>query len=89
MLYVDPAIHKWKGSLWCHLTADSLEELHNFAINSLGLKREWFQDKAIPHYDVIESKRKIAIEKGAIAISLKEMCDRRRKLLKNSAPQQP
>ena len=31
MIYVDTAIHQWKGKLWCHLVADDIEELHDFA----------------------------------------------------------
>lgn len=72
MTYVDAAINPWKGTLWCHLTADSLAELHEFA-GRLDLKREWFQNhKLIPHYDLIKSKRAIAIELGAIAITTEE-----------------
>jgi len=35
-----------------HLTADSLDELHKFAMD-LNLKRKWFQGgKKHPHYDL-------------------------------------
>ena len=35
-----------------HLTADSLDELHQFA-KELNLKRKWFQGtKKYPHYDL-------------------------------------
>lgn len=35
-----------------HLISDcDLGELHQFA-KRVGLKREWFQDKRVPHYDV-------------------------------------
>jgi hypothetical protein len=34
-----------------HLVADSLEELHRFA-RRIGLKREWFQEGRLPHYDL-------------------------------------
>jgi len=50
------------------LSTISLEELHDFAVNQLGLKRNWFQDGSAPHYDVSESKRTLAIQLGAIAI---------------------
>lgn len=59
------------GNQWSHLFADSVEELHEFA-ESLGLKREWFQDKKnFPHYDIIKSKKVLAIELGAKEIDLK------------------
>jgi len=72
MIYVDAAINRWKGKLWCHLTADSIAELHAFA-SRLGLKREWFQEhKLIPHYDITKKKRLTAISYGAIAITTEE-----------------
>jgi hypothetical protein len=69
-VYVDP-IAKWGGSdtfHWkssCHMYADTLAELHKMAI-SIGLKREWFQDKKMPHYDLVPAKRVLAVRKGAI-----------------------
>ena len=73
MIYVDAAINHWKGKLWCHLTADSIAELHAFASQRLGLKKEWFQNhKLIPHYDITEKKRLIAIRYGAIALTTEE-----------------
>jgi len=64
--YVDNVRVEWRGKLWCHLVADSLEELHTFAIR-LGLKRHWFQENAsYPHYDVTLETRTKAIELGAL-----------------------
>jgi hypothetical protein len=55
------------------MVADSEEELHAFA-ESLGLKREWFQNHGrIPHYDVTDTKRAEAITAGALPISSKEL----------------
>jgi hypothetical protein len=58
MVYVDELVPSTKavgrfkaGTLWCHLTADRIEELQDFA-KSLGLKATWFQDSLThPHYD--------------------------------------
>lgn len=64
-VFVDDERISWKGRRWCHLVADSLEELHQFA-DRLGLKRDWFQDKAsYPHYDVTVSVRSRALRLGA------------------------
>jgi hypothetical protein len=52
MVYVDEPRWLWKGRMWCHLTADHLDELHQFAAK-LGLKRVWFQDKRYQHYDTV------------------------------------
>ena len=57
----------WRYKYSCHLTADTVAELHSFAA-CLGLKRIWFQDKRIPHYDLTVSKRREAIKLGAITL---------------------
>jgi hypothetical protein len=63
------------GNRWCHMVTDSadLEELHRFA-ERLGLKRAYFQPHAtLPHYDLVPSKRALAIRYGAVAISAQEL----------------
>lgn len=65
-VYVDNAKVKWRGKQWCHLVADTIEELHEFAYQ-LGLQRHWFQHAAsYPHYDVTVEVREIALSIGAI-----------------------
>lgn len=84
MLYVDKLFQalptgaaKKHGKQWCHLwpadtTPESLQELHEVA-QKIGLKRSYFQNhKWFPHYDLVPSKRKLAIERGAIEKSLSE-----------------
>ena len=85
MIYIDRAINPWRGKKWCHLVADSLPELHDFAIK-MGLKRSWFQDHKIqPHYDVCEKLRLKAIDLGAKELSTQDMALRVRELLKERA----
>lgn len=60
----------------CHLTADTVEELHAFAA-SLGLRREWYQPLSSPHYDLTPAKRQRAIELGAAFVPAKEQARRR------------
>lgn len=55
----------------CHMIADTLDELHAMA-ETIGLKREWFQPKSFPHYDLTPRRRAQALAEGVIA------CDRRR-----------
>jgi Protein of unknown function (DUF4031) len=56
-----------------HLVSDtSLEELHLFA-ESLGLQREWFQEKSIPHYDLTGEVYDLALERGATLVSSREI----------------
>lgn len=76
MVYVDPLIPYTRRGKFaagsCHLTADTLAELHTFAAR-LGLKRSWFQnDPRMPHYDLVASKRVQAVKLGAVEISMVE-----------------
>lgn len=67
-VYVDSEAIKWRNREWCHLVADSLAELHDFA-TKLGLKRRWFQEKSYyPHYDVTMSIRSKALCSGAVSV---------------------
>lgn len=61
-----------KPILSCHMIADTVEELHEMA-DKIGLKREWFQDKKDPHYDLTKSRREEAIKNGAIVLTLKQL----------------
>ena len=77
-IYVDDAfIPARVGRLsarWCHLTADTKTELHDFA-QQIGLRRAWFQDKPGGrwHYDVNESFRAKAVMRGAVPIAFRDM----------------
>jgi hypothetical protein len=62
---------------WSHLTvlpwtSESLQALHDFAAK-IGLKREWFQDGTMPHYDVTAAMRERAIREGARDVNWHEM----------------
>ncbi|MCO4095334.1 MAG: DUF4031 domain-containing protein [Acidovorax sp.] len=66
-VYVDECKLAFRGKQWCHMVADSLDELHAFALQ-LGLKPEWFQRKTLyPHYDITQSVRAKAVELGVSA----------------------
>ena len=59
-----------------HLVSDSsIEELHEFA-EGLGMRREWFQRKSVPHYDLTGQHYELAIERGAILVSSREIVRR-------------
>jgi hypothetical protein len=51
---------------WCHLVADTREELHVFAAQ-LGLRRSWFHGYRW-HYDITPPKRARAVKLGAAEI---------------------
>ena len=79
-IYVDNVRIAWRGRHWCHLVADSLDELHQFA-HALGLKRAWFQAHAsLPHYDVTVEVRGIALILGAVAADRRTLISRGRQL---------
>ena len=78
--YVDNVRIAWRGRHWCHLVADSLDELHEFA-HTLGLKRAWFQAHAsLPHYDITVEVRGVALFRGAVAADRRTLISRGRKL---------
>lgn len=68
MILVDHAIYHWLGRKWCHMVSDTGEdELHRFA-ERLGMRRGWFQNHPkMPHYDIDEVRRALAIQYGAVA----------------------
>lgn len=73
MVYVDDLFH-WPGhkNMWCHMWADTEEELHSMA-RQIGLKRSWFQNKpGFPHYDLYPSKRSKALIFGAMYMPFRE-----------------
>src|SRR6266704_1465684 len=80
-VYVDraqiPARVGRHDARWSHLTADAVDELHEFAA-SLGLRRSYFQpgkplagrSSVAWYYDVTEGKRRQALRMGAQEIEL-------------------
>lgn len=59
------------GTQWCHLFADTLEELHAFA-GGLQQRRSYFQEHSnLPHYDLTPNKRQQAVRAGAIEVQTK------------------
>jgi len=74
-IYVDNAKIKWRGKEWCHLVADTIDELHDFAM-SLGLKRSWYQQTAsYPHYDITTANRVKALQLGAKVANRKKIIE--------------
>lgn len=64
---------RFRGMRMSHMIADTLDELHEMA-DKIGVQRKWFQDKhSGPHYDVSMSKRELAIAKGAVAVTLRQL----------------
>ncbi len=73
-VYVDNLVWYEKSPLgaraWCHMIADTLDELHAMA-TQIGLNRAWLQGSPrCPHYDLTAPRRAHAVVAGAIE------CDR-------------
>lgn len=74
-VYVDESVWPFRGQLYCHMLADTIEELHAMA-DKIGMKRAWFQSPPkirTPHYDIAPSRRALAVKYGAIEVDKYQM----------------
>lgn len=77
-----PYVNNGKGfanrfSQYCHLIADTEEELHEFA-KKIGMRREWAQHHGrMVHYDLTASRRVRAVKEGAVRITTRELVMKR------------
>jgi hypothetical protein len=81
-VYVDKLRdYGWHRGPSCHLIADSVDELIEFAV-AMGLRREWFQPKSTPHFDLTGELRTLAVEMGAIELDNRQLIAKIRELRK-------
>lgn len=68
-VYVDQLNRYNGGNRWCHMIADTVDELHAMA-ERIHMKREWFQGmpEHFPHYDLMPRRRHWAINFGAVEL---------------------
>lgn len=64
---------------WGHMIADTAAELHTIARN-IGLRSEWFQPGHGGHYDLVPSKRRLAIKRGAVALTRRAFIEKVRSI---------
>lgn len=76
-VYVDNARLPFGNMVMCHMLADTPAELKAMA-EKIGVQLRWFQYKAsAPHFDICLSKRKRAIEAGAVELLDRQaFCDK-------------
>lgn len=69
-VYVDDYFAGFGRMKMCHMIADSHQELI-IAAKQIGVSPKWIQDEGTwkEHFDICKSKRILAIENGARAIS--------------------
>lgn len=74
-VYVDRLTnYGWKLGPSCHMVADTDDELHAMA-EKIGLKRSWHQTApkhSLSHYDLVGSKRRLAVATGAVELNTRE-----------------
>lgn len=69
----------WRHGLSCHLIADSVSELMEFA-GSISLRPEWFQPKSSPHFDLTVEARRAAVLHGAIELKRRDFVKKLRQI---------
>ena len=76
-VYVDNFNAKFGRMTMCHLIADTQTELFEM-VDKIGVQRKWVQDYMQPreHFDICLSKKKKAIELGAIEINMRELAEK-------------
>jgi hypothetical protein len=74
-VYIDDARIQYGRMKMCHMIADTLEELTGMA-SKIGVDLRWIQGEGIiQHYDLSLTKRKLAIEAGAIEVSTRQLVE--------------
>lgn len=66
-VYIDREANPFGRMIMCHMLADTEAELHAMA-ERIGMRREWYQPKSTPHYDLSKAKRALALKFGAVEI---------------------
>lgn len=83
-VYVDNMEAPFGRYVMCHMWADTREEL--FAMcDRIGVQRKWFQrpagdapfgmDASWEHFDIAKSKRALAVQNGAVEVSMFVMAE--------------
>ena len=73
-VYVDDMRAPFGRQIMCHMLADNDDELHKMA-DLIGVNRRWWQSPSKTsgsHYDIALSKRALAVQLGAVEITLKQ-----------------
>ena len=74
MVYVDHARIRYRRMLMSHMLADTTDELLEMA-DAIGVARRWIQKPGThrEHFDICDSKRALAIKKGAVPVTVREL----------------
>ena len=72
-MYLYP-MGQYRGMKMSHLMADTTEELLAM-VDTIGVQRRWIQHAGTfaEHFDIALSKRTLAVQAGAVEITIKQM----------------
>lgn len=75
-VYVDESIYTFRDQLYCHMIADTHEELVEMG-HKIAMKPQWLQDAGTfrEHFDLSPGMRQRAIRKGAQEIHRNEFIE--------------
>lgn len=73
-VYVDNMQAGYGRMVMCHMIADTQAELFEMA-DKIGVQRKWVQDynSHREHFDICQSKRRLAVRFGAKEITMREL----------------
>lgn len=73
-VYVDDMRASFGRMKMCHMVADTDAELHAMAAR-IGVARRWHQapPEHASHYDIAQTKKKLAIMHGAVPVTRREL----------------
>jgi hypothetical protein len=73
-VYIDDMEAPFRGMKMCHMIADTREELLEM-VEKIGVNPKWIQKAGTPHehFDISLGKKLLAIQHGAIAITMMEL----------------
>lgn len=73
-VYIDNWNASFRGMIMCHMIADTHKELLEM-VDKIGVQQKWIQypGKYCEHFDICLSKKKLALQYGAIEISPKDL----------------
>ena len=73
-VHVDNMRARFGRLVMCHMIAESDQELLTMA-DRIGVARRWHQHPGTSrsHFDIALSKRKLAVEAGAVEVSMMEL----------------
>lgn len=76
-VYVDNYNASFGRMVMCHMIADTRDELLRMA-DLIGVQRKWIQKPGTiwEHFDICLSKRRAAVEQGAIELTPKDLVRR-------------